>query len=103
GRIRDFQGWLIPPNGKTITYTKDRIVDVAVTEGLYEELRTKFLACDSSAPGSIFAYEVTEEEKTVFTQYQYRFQEELPVLVSRLSLTLPAAWEFKAAMLNHQQ
>src|SRR5215831_13195819 len=38
GKIRDFQGWLIAPNGKATTFSKDRIIDVAVTEGLYEEL-----------------------------------------------------------------
>src|SRR5690348_6472566 len=37
GRIRDFQGWLIAPSGKSTVYAKDRIVDVAVTDGLYEE------------------------------------------------------------------
>ena len=102
GRIRDFQGWLTPPSGKTSVYGKDRIVDVAVTEGLYEELRMKVLECGSTPPGSIFAWEVTEEEKTLFTQYQYQFQERLPVLVSRFSLTIPAGWEFKATMLNQE-
>jgi len=102
GRIRDFQGWLTPPSGKSSVYGKDRIVDVAVTEGLYEELRMKVLECGSTPPGSIFAWEVTEEEKTLFTQYQYQFQERLPVLVSRFSLTIPAGWEFKATMLNQE-
>jgi Domain of Unknown Function with PDB structure (DUF3857)/Transglutaminase-like superfamily len=100
GKIRDFQGWLIAPNGKATTFSKDRIIDVAVTEGLYEELRMKVLDSGSTPPGSVFAWEVTEEEKTVFTQYQYVFQERMPVLVSRFSLTLPAGWESKASILN---
>ena len=100
GRIRDFQGWLIPPSGKPTAYGKDRIADVAVTEGLYEELRMKVLSCDCTTPGYIFAFEATEEEKTVFTQYQYEFQDRLPVMVSRFSLTISAGWEFKAQMIN---
>src|SRR5215471_6613435 len=47
GRIRDFQGWLVPRSGKVTSYTKDRIVDVAVVEGVYEESRKKMLVCDS--------------------------------------------------------
>src|ERR1041384_3448452 len=39
GRIRDFQGWLIAPSGRMTAYGKERIVDVAVTEGLYEGTR----------------------------------------------------------------
>src|SRR5258707_1810601 len=30
GRIRDFQGWLIPPAGEAIPYTTNRIIDVAL-------------------------------------------------------------------------
>src|SRR5439155_16237510 len=84
GRIRDFQGWLVPPSGKTTSYTKDRIIDLGVTEGgVYDELRIKVLQGGATQPGSVFAWEVTEEEKTLFTQYQYTFQERSPVLISR--------------------
>jgi hypothetical protein len=31
GRIRDFQGWLIPPGGKAIPYAKNRMIDVALS------------------------------------------------------------------------
>jgi hypothetical protein len=100
GKIRDFQGWLIAPTGKVSAFGKDRIIDVAVTDGLYEELRMKVLDSGSTPPGSIFAWEVIEEEKSVFTQYEYEFQERLPVLVSRFSLTLPAGWELNASTIN---
>jgi transglutaminase-like putative cysteine protease len=102
GKIRDFQGWMLPPSGKPVFYSKDRIVDVAVTDGLYEELRMKMLQSDATVPGSIFAWEVTEEEKTVFTQYQYSFQERLPVVTSRFSVALPPGWETESSILNHE-
>jgi hypothetical protein len=100
GRIRDFQGWLIPPSGRLVTFAKDRIVDVAIQEGVYEELRLKTLQCNCPQPGSIFAWEVTEEEKTLFTQYQYAFQQQSPVLASRFTLTLPSGWEVKNTLFN---
>jgi hypothetical protein len=103
GRIRDFQGWLIPPSGKPIPYAKERFIDVAEVEGVYEEMRMKVLEAGQATPGTFFAYEVTEEEKTVFTQYLYAFQERQPVLVSRFSMTMPPGWELSASVLNHDR
>jgi Domain of Unknown Function with PDB structure (DUF3857)/Transglutaminase-like superfamily len=103
GRIRDFRGWLILPSGKEIEYQKNSILDQALsTDYTYDEGRAKRLECDPDAPpGSVFAYEVTEEEDTVFTTYPYSFQDSEPVAVSRFVLTLPAGWEAKAAIFNH--
>ena len=102
GRIRDFQGWLIPPSGKPIPYAKNRVLDVALSRDyVYDEARAKVLQCGTAAPGSVFAWEVTEEEKTVFTQDAYAFQGRSPVLVSRFTLTMPAGWEAKGTVFNH--
>src|SRR5438309_289674 len=46
GRIRDFQGWLIPPSGKPVPYAKNRILDVALSQDyVYDEARAKVLEC----------------------------------------------------------
>jgi len=105
GRIRDFHGWLILPSGKETEYSKDSVLDVALSaEYTYDEGRAKELDCDPNAPpGAIFAYEVTQEEDTVFTTYPYSFQEREPVLVSRFVLTLPPAWDARAATFNHAE
>jgi hypothetical protein len=103
GRIRDFRGWLILPSGKEIEYQKNSILDEALSaEYTYDESRAKRLDCDPDAPpGSVFAYEVTQEEDTVFTTYPYSFQDSVPVAVTRFVLTLPAAWEARASVFNH--
>jgi len=104
GRIRDFQGWLIPPTGKATSYPKNRIVDVAVSrDDVYDEARAKVLECGSAAPGSVFAWEVTEEEKTVFTQDAYTFQGQDPVLLSRFIVNLPAGWETRGIVFNRDK
>ena len=101
GRIRDFQGWLIPPLGKPIPYAKNRVLDIAVAQGeVYDEYRAKVLELGDARPGSVFAWEVIEEERSIFTQDEYGFQERSPVLVSRFTLTLPAAWEAKGVVIN---
>lgn len=104
GRIRDFQGWLIPPTGKAIPYAKNRVIDVALSRDyVYDEARAKVLECGAAAPGSVFAWEVTEEEKTVFTEAGFSFQQQSPVLVSRYILNLPPAWEARGIVFNHEK
>ncbi len=104
GRIRDFEGWLIPPSGKAVAFAKNRVVDEALSEGYtYDEARAKVLECGAAPPGSVFAWEITEEEKTVFTQDRFAFQTQAPVLVSRFSLNLPGRWEVKGTIFNHDQ
>jgi transglutaminase-like putative cysteine protease len=100
GRIRDFQGWMVPVTGKALTYPKNRVIDVEISPN-WDEERAKLLEAGPMPPGSVFAWEVTEEEKTVFTQYAYRFQDWSPVLDSRLTLTLPAGWEVRGTTFNH--
>jgi transglutaminase-like putative cysteine protease len=103
GRIRDFRAWLILPSGKETEYDKKRIVDVALdSHDTYDEGRAKAIECDSTAPpGSIFAYEVTEEEDSLLTTYEYAFQGSSPTAVSRFVLSVPAAWEARGTLLNH--
>lgn len=101
GKIRDFQGWLIPPSGKPTVCARNRVVDVALSQdSVYDEARAKILECGGVTPGSVFAWEVTEEERSVFTQDAYAFQGRLPVLRSRFSLTLPAGWEAQGIVFN---
>jgi hypothetical protein len=104
GRIRDFAGWMMPPGGKASVYAKNRILDVAASrDNVYDEYRAKILECGCPAPGSVFAWEVTEEEKSVFTQDEYSFQRQRPALLSRYVATLPAGWEAKGTIFNHDQ
>jgi Domain of Unknown Function with PDB structure (DUF3857)/Transglutaminase-like superfamily len=104
GRIRDFQGWLISPSGKAVPYAKNRFIDVALSRDyVYDEARAKVLECGAAAPGSVFVWEVTEEEKTVFTQSGFSFQQQSPVLISRYILNLPPSWEARGIVFNHEK
>lgn len=65
GRIRDFQGWLLPAGRPEIHYGKDRILDVALSaDYTYSEGRAKILECGAGTPpGSVFAWEIVEEDR----------------------------------------
>jgi Domain of Unknown Function with PDB structure (DUF3857) len=103
GRIREFQGWLLPPSGRPTVYPKSAVMDVALsTEYTYGEERARMLEPRGDlVPGCVFAWEIVEEEKTVFTQFHYSFQGAMPVLVSRFVLALPPSWEVRGTILNH--
>ncbi len=102
-KIKDFHGWILPASGTPIRYKKDRLIDAAAAANdVYNEVRLRYFAAGNDAQdGSVFGYEMSMESKTVFTQFPYVFQEGLPVVVSRLSLTLPAGWEVRSVTYNH--
>lgn len=100
GKIRDFRGWLLPQSGKEIRFAKERIVDASVGDDSVE-VRSKALdPGDEFRPGSVFAYEAIEEEKSVFTQTVYSFQGRPPVLISRFIASLPPGWEVNGRVFN---
>ncbi len=104
GRIRDFQAWMIPPAGKAVVYGKNQILDVALSRDyVYDEYRMKAVEFGGAPVGSVAAWDVTEEEKSVFTQDSNIFQGRAPALVSRFILNLPSGWEARAVIFNHEK
>jgi hypothetical protein len=102
GRIRDFAGWLIPPSGKPVPYPKNRILDIALSRDyVYDEARARVLECGPALPGSTFVWDVTEEEKSIFTQDTFSFQQRSPVVLARYQVTLPPSWEANGVLFNH--
>jgi transglutaminase-like putative cysteine protease len=103
GKIKDFHGWMLPSSGSPIRYRKDRLIDAALAkDDVYNEARVRLFAAGADAQdGSVFGYEMTAESKAVFTQFEHLFQETLPVVVSRYSLTLPSGWEVRSVTFNH--
>ncbi len=104
GRIRLMHGWLLTPGEKDVIFGKDAILDLSLADGgvEYIEARRKVLRCPTGAPaGSIFAYEIEEEERTIFTQYGYSFYQGAPALISRFVLSLPPGWEARGTIFNH--
>ena len=101
GRIREFQAWLLRPGERPFTFPKNAVTDVALSAD-YDEARARIVEPGGDLPPeTVFAWDIVEEEKTVFTQYHYMFQESSPVLVSRFILTVPPSWEVSGVMMNH--
>ena len=102
-KVRDIKAWLIRTGGTTKSYGKKEVIDIALAANdLYNEARVKVIDTSEQADtGDVFGYETISEEKTIFSQFQYEFQERLPVLAARFTLNLPAAWKANGITFNH--
>ena len=103
GKVREFQAWLLPPSGKPTTFGKNAVVDQSLSNSYeYEEERARSIEPGGNLePGTVFAWEIVDEEKTPFPDDQHSFQGADPVLTSRYALTLPAGWVASATLFNH--
>lgn len=106
GRVREMRAWLLRANGGVKKYGKDETLDAALVDNdVYNEVRLRMIRAgdDVDAPGAVFGYQSLTEERTIFTQEMWPFQDELPTLVSRFTLTLPSGWRASSVVFNHAQ
>lgn len=102
-KVRDFHGWLIRPSGTIKKYGKDEITDaVEDPDDVYNESRVKIIDASKDADtGAIFGYQVTTEDRSIFSQDIWSFQQRLPTISSRYSLILPQGWAAKGVTFNY--
>jgi len=104
GKVREMRAWLIRPSTPVKRYSKDEIVDAIEDDSdIYNESRVKFIdATKDAEAGSVFGYQTTTEERSVFSQDIFPFQgNRLPVVASRYSLALPQGWHASGVAFNH--
>ncbi|HEY8203283.1 MAG TPA: DUF3857 domain-containing protein [Pyrinomonadaceae bacterium] len=104
GKVKELKAWLIRANGVAKKYGKDETIDaVEDPNDIYNESRFKLIdSSDDADAGSVFGYQSTTEERTVFSQDIWAFQYMLPTLSSRYILTLPQGWAARSVTFNHE-
>lgn len=104
-KVNEIRAWLIRPNGFVKKYGKDETTDrISDPNDIYDEYRVKMInAIDDADIGVVFGYQSTTEERPLFNQDVWRFQDLLPTLQSRYSLTLPAGWRATSLTFNHEK
>lgn len=102
GKVKEMRAWLIPFGGKVKAFGKDEIVDlIADSNDIYNEYRIKSISAVTDADvGSVFGYEAVSEERPLFLQDSWIFQDRLPTLLSRYSLILPSGWQANTVTFN---
>lgn len=105
-KLKDAKAFLLYSTGKTKEFSRKDFVEGEASSGstLYSTLR--FLSISGKAdadPGSVFAFEITLEEKQIFSQFTFYPQDDLPHLLSRFQLTLPPGWTAESKAYNEAQ
>jgi len=103
GRIKELKAWVISPSGAVKKYGNDQIIDaVEDPNDIYNESRFKLInAEDDVDAGAVFGYQSTTEERSIFSQRVWQFQNRLPAISSRCILALPQGWTAKSITFNH--
>ena len=104
GKVKDIRAWLIRPSGPVKRYGSDEIIDVIEdANDIYNESRMKVISAINDADaGSVFGFQTTTEDRSVFSQDIFPFQyNRLPTLTARYSLALPPGWRATGIAFNH--
>ncbi|MDA0207391.1 MAG: DUF3857 domain-containing protein [Acidobacteria bacterium] len=101
-RVRKLEGWILyPSGGHEVLEKKDVIEGSLSNNNFYDEARVQVLSAAGQAdPGSVFGFESVLERRSIFAQFVYTFQNDLPALTARFTMDLPAGGTAQAATLN---
>lgn len=104
-KVSDINAWVIRPDGTVKEFDKKSVLDViSDQDDVYNEGRIKVIDASSDVDAnSIFGYTTVTEDKPLFYQSRYFFQERLPVLLSRYTLNLPSGWKASSITFNHAE
>ena len=104
-KVNEIHAWLIRPNGFVKKYGKDETADrIYDPNDIYNEYRLKHIdASDDADIGAVFGYQSMSEDRPLFNQDVWRFQDLLPTLQSRYSLTLPSGWRATSLTFNYEK
>jgi hypothetical protein len=103
GKVKDMRAWLVRPSEEVKKYGKEQILDMAIAlNDVFNDVRRKVInASDDAEVGAVFGYEYTSEDRSVFTQFDWDFQDRLPALASRFTMNLPPGWRAESVIFNH--
>jgi hypothetical protein len=102
-KVKEMRAWLLRPDGSVKLYSKKEALELAEVENdIYNEAKMRVISASAEAEaGAVFGYEIKTEERSIFSQFRKHFQSNLPTLLARLSITLPAGWRAESLTFNH--
>jgi len=102
-KVRDIKAWMFAPSGELLKLGKETNYDRAYTSNdIYNDIRVRGIDGRSKAdPGSVFGFEIVTEDRALFNQFDWSFQNRLPSLLSRYVLTLPPGWRAEGLTYNY--
>lgn len=102
--LKSFRAWSIDAAGNEYEVRDREAVETQPFDyELYSDVKAKLMRFPAADVGSVVAYEFTRIEKPFLLESSWYFQEDVPVLLARLELTLPAGWTHTARWRNHAE
>lgn len=96
------KGWSLAPDGTSQEVKQKDAVETAVdSDELYNDDHTFVLSIPGSVPGNVVAYEYVLKGRPDIAEDDWDFQEQVPVLYARCSLSLPSNWKYVVYWTNH--
>lgn len=102
-KVTELNAWLLAKTGTQKSYGKKETIDhILANNDLYNEARIRKIdVSDIAEAGDVFGYESVVEEKQIFSQRHWWFQDGgYPGISSRLVLNLPAGWKAEGVTFN---
>jgi transglutaminase-like putative cysteine protease len=101
-RIGSLKAWSLSATGGSFEVgEKDALETVPFSGNLYEDTRERVLRIPAAEPGAVVGYEYEQHGRPSVLQEHWSFQAEVPVRLARMTLRLPAGWEYREYWANH--
>jgi len=96
------RAWCFPAGQPEYEVKEKEAVETGLAgESLYSDVRQKILSVPAADPGSVAGFEYEQRGRPFLLQHVWDFQRSIPVRKARLTLQLPAGWEFQSVWRNH--
>jgi hypothetical protein len=100
-KVQAIHAWTIDSAGVQYEVKDKEFIEVSPYEGaLYTDIRFRAAEAPAGNPGSVIGWEYTTRRHIWMDQWHWFLQENIPVEETRLTLQLPASWEYKAGWAN---
>src|SRR5215471_21187851 len=100
-KLHSIHCWSFDRSGKEFELKDKEFIERGVSGfELYNDVRTRTGTCPGADPGSVVAFEYEVQRHGWVNEFEWGFQESIPVHESHVLLTLPQGWEYKAQWAN---
>lgn len=101
-KLVSLNAWTIEPDGNAVAVgEKDAIEKGYLSDLEYRDVKVKALVFPDAYPGRVVGYEYVKRDRPYVFENDWWFADPLPVRTARLTLDIPARWEFTANWFNH--
>lgn len=101
-RLVSMHAWAVDPHGLVYEASEKQAVESSPYDGeLYSDTRAKTLRIPGVDVGSVVGYEIEQRLRSPHMQFDWWFQGDVPVVLSRYVVSVPQGWQPAVHWTNH--